>query len=318
MAWLAILAGFACLAVGGDALVRGAVGAAERMKISPLVTGLVLVGFGTSTPELVTSLSAVFQGSDGIAIGNVVGSNIANILLILGVTAAIASIKADPKAFKRDAPMLTVATAACVFFALNGEFERATGLVFVALLIGYIVFTYLKERETYDRQAQAHAQAAALVEPRPRALWLSIVIAVAGVALVILGANWMVSGSIVIARALGVTETVIGLTIVAIGTSLPELAACVAAAMRRQTDIAFGNIIGSNIFNTLGIVGVTAAVAPISVPPNVLTYDLWILVAATALLLYFAFTDARISRREGAVFLVLYVAYLAFLVWREV
>ncbi|MBO6754990.1 MAG: calcium/sodium antiporter [Roseibium sp.] len=316
MAAMQILVGLIFLGVGGDALVRGAVGAAERLKISPLVTGLVLVGFGTSTPELVTSLSAVLQGSSGIAIGNVIGSNIANILLILGLTAAITPICAEPRAFKRDAPMLAIATGACVVFALNGEFGRLTGVVFLAILLAYVGFTYVKERGEFDRQAKLHVEATELVAVRPRALWLSTLIAAGGVALVIFGANWMVSGSISIARTLGVSETVIGLTIVAIGTSLPELATSVIAALRKQTDIAFGNIIGSNIFNTLGIIGVAAAVAPITVPPKVLTYDLWLLVAVTALLLYFAFTEARLSRREGAVFLVLYTAYLGFLALR--
>ncbi len=316
MAILQIFLGLICLGLGGDALVRGAVGVAERLKISPLVTGLVLVGFGTSMPELVTSLNAVLKGSSGLAIGNVVGSNIANILLILGLTAMIFPIATDPKAFKRDAPMLAFATVACVIFAFNGEFGRITGFAFVSFLLAYVVFTYLTERQTHDAQAQLHIDATKLVAPSTRPFWLSVLIAATGITLVILGAHWIVTGSITIARTFGVSETVIGLTIVAVGTSLPELATSIAAAIRKQTDIAFGNIVGSNIFNTLGILGATSMIVPITVPANVLTYDLWILIVVTALLLWAAFTDARLSRREGAVFLGLYIAYLGFLAVR--
>ncbi len=313
MAEMQIVFGLIFLGLGGDALVRGAVAMAERLKISPLVTGLVLVGFGTSMPELVTSLSAVLKGSPGIAVGNVVGSNIANILLILGITAVLAPIRIDPKAFKRDAPVLAVATVACLFLGLNGEFSRLTGVVFIGMLTSYVFFTLMLERRVFDAQAQLHANEAELIATPPRALWISASIAAAGIAFVIAGAKWMVIGSITIAQSLGISETVIGLTIVAVGTSLPELATSVVAALRKQTDIAFGNIIGSNIFNTLGIIGVMAIVAPFSVPAKILLYDFWILVAVTAVLLFFAFTGARLSRREGALFLGLYVAYLGFL-----
>lgn len=313
---LQILFGLICLGLGGDALVRGAVGAAERLKISPFVTGLVLVGFGTSMPELATSVNAVLNGSSGIAIGNIVGSNIANVLLILGVTAIIYPIATDPDVFKRDAPVLAVATIICVALAFQGEFGRLAGATFVAALFAYIVFTYVTDRRAADAQAKLHEAEAQLVAPATRSLWLSTLIAVAGVALVVLGAQWIVAGSATGARSIGVSDTVIGLTIVAVGTSLPELAASVAAALRRQTDIAFGNIIGSNIFNILGILGATSLVLPITIPKNVLTYDLWILLAVTALLLLAAFTGARLSRREGVVFLGLYAAYIGFLAAR--
>lgn len=313
MAWLLILAGLVLLAVGGDILVRGAVGTAERLNVSPLITGLVLVGFGTSMPELVTSLKAALSGAPGIAVGNVVGSNIANILLILGFAAVITPIKTDPQAFKRDAPMLAIATAACVLFALSGSFGRLTGAVFLAMLFGYIGFTYLRERKTSDAQARLHVEETKLVERRPHKLWLSLALTVGGIAAVVAGANGMVSGSVIVARNLGISETVIGLTIVAIGTSLPELAASIAAARRGEVELIFGNILGSNQFNILGILGTTAVVHPIAVPSNVLVYDLWFMAAVTALFIWFALTDARMSRREGGIFLALYALFIAFL-----
>jgi len=316
LASIQIALGLICLGLGGDALVRGAVGAAERLKISPLVTGLVLVGFGTSMPELATSLNAVLNGASGIAIGNIIGSNIANVLLILGVTAAIYPIATGPKVFKRDGPMLAVATVLFVALAFQGEFGRLAGGAFLATLFVYLVFTYVTDRKAEDAQAQIHVDEAQLVRPATRSFWLSALVAAAGVALVVLGANWIVSGSTAIARSIGISETIIGLTIVAVGTSLPELAASIAAALRRQTDIAFGNIIGSNIFNILGILGATSVVLPIAIPKNAITYDLWILGAVTALVLLAAFTDARLSRREGFLFLILYAAYLVFLIAR--
>jgi len=310
------LVGLAMLGLGGDLLVRGAVGLADRLKVSSLFTGLVLVGFGTSTPELVTSLSAAFQGSPGIAIGNVVGSNIANILLILGVTAVILPIPADPKSFRRDAPMLAAATLTCVVVVETAHIGRFSGLLFLLFLTAYLVHTYRLEQRKHDAPAELHEQQAMLLQPRSRAAWISAVLAVSGLAGIIAGANLLVGSSIRIAGFLGVPDSVIGLTVVAVGTSLPELATSVAAAFRRQTDLALGNIIGSNIFNILGILGVTALVRPFRIPENVVSFDAWVLLGVTALLVYYAMSQARISRAEGVVFLLLYGAYLSLLASR--
>jgi len=316
MAGLQIVIGLVLLVIGGDALVRGAVGAARRLRVSPLVTGLVLVGFGTSTPELVTSVNAVLKDSAGIAVGNVVGSNIANILLILGLAAVITPLRAEPKAFWRDGPMLGLATLIGCGVMLYGAYNTFIGAVFLVLLASYIVFTYVKERQSFDAQAALHVNEAELATPGPGSLWLSLLMAGAGIALVILGADWMVAGSITIARLLNIPETIIGLTIVAVGTSLPELVTSVVAAVRKESDIAFGNIVGSNIFNILGILGVTALIKPFAVPQNRLTYDAWIMLAVTALLLLLALARGRLSRIEGGFFLLLYGAYLAFLTVR--
>ena len=313
---LEIIAGLLLLVSGGEALVRGSVTLARNLGVSKLVIGLVLVGFGTSMPELVTSLDAALIGSPGIALGNVIGSNIANTLLILGLTAAITPIACDPRAFRRDGPMLAIATLLCIGFALSGAFGRGIGLLFVAVLLGYTVFTYRAERCEDDASARLHRHEAELGEPTPQSTWLGVLIAVAGVGLLIAGAHFMVTGSVALARQLGVSETIIGLTLVAVGTSLPELSISLVAAVRRQTDLAFGNIIGSNIFNILGILGVAAIVAPIAVPPKIVDYDLWILAATTLLLIVFAMTDWKLSRREGLIFFAGYAGYVALAVLR--
>jgi len=299
------LLGLVLLGLGGDLLVRGAVGIAELLKVSPLFTGLVLVGFGTSMPELVTSLTAVLRGSTGIAIGNVVGSNIANILLILGLTATLRPVPADPRSFRRDAPMLAVATVVCLVVV-----ETA---LFLVLLTGYLIHTYRTENRRPDASALIHEQKGKLLEPGFRPGIVSMLLALAGLAGIIGGARLLVSASVEIAGALGVPDSVIGLTVVAVGTSLPELATAVAAALKRQTDIALGNIIGSNLFNILGILGTTALVRPMHIPQDVVSFDAWVLFGVTGLLLYYALTDARLSRSEGAVFLVLYATYVGLL-----
>lgn len=310
--------GLLLLGLGGDVLVRGAVGIAAALRMSPLFTGLVLVGFGTSTPELVTSLDAVIRGSPGIAVGNVIGSNLANILLILGLTAAILPIPANPVSFRRDARMLALATAAVVLFALTGYFSRVSGGILVMLLLGYLYHTYRTERVRPDASAELHAlEGSLLVRTPARPAWVSLVLAVVGLAAILAGADMLVTSSIQIARHLGIPETVIGLTVVALGTSLPELATAIAAAIKGETDIALGNVIGSNLFNLLGILGVTALVHPITIPRGVVVYDVWILAGATVLLLFFAFSNARIGRWEGLTFLLVYVGYLGFLAARS-
>lgn len=318
LTYIQVFVGLGLLGVGGDTLVRGAVGLSNQLGVSRLLIGLVVVGFGTSLPELVTSLSAAFAGVEGIVLGNVIGSNIANILLILGITALIAVIPADRESFKRDAPMLAGATLACCSIGLSGSFNRLTGFVFFAALISYILYTYQKERTVFDSSAQLHEDEATLVLLKPSSVWASSGITIAGMGMIMLGAHWMVQGSVEIAAAFGIPELLIGLTLVAVGTSLPELATSMAAALRGQTDLAFGNIIGSNIFNILGILGVTAMVKPLYFSVDAVWIDLVILVAATGLMLIFAFSRLRIVRTEGVVFLILYLAYLGFIYMRSV
>lgn len=312
------LLGLVLLGLGGDLLVRGAVGLAELFRISPLFTGLVLVGFGTSMPELVTSLSAALQGSPGIAIGNVVGSNIANILLILGLTAVILPIPADPRSFRRDAPMLAFATLICLVVVETGSVGRASGIFFLLALAGYLAYTHRAEKRLHDASALLHEQQAQLLRPAIRSGWISAALALLGLGGIILGADYLVTSSIALAAALGVPDSIVGLTVVAVGTSLPEFATSIAAALKRQTDIALGNIIGSNIFNILGILGTTALIRPIEIPENVVVFDAWVLLGVTALLLYYAMSEAHISRREGAIFVGLYAAYVVLVTSRAI
>ena len=306
MAYLLVVGGLVLLVLGGDALVRGAVSLAGRLGVSPLLIGLTVVGFGTSTPELVTSLNAALVGAPGIAIGNVVGSNTANILLILGIAALIQPIAVASHTFRRDGAALAAATLLCVAAVLIGEIGRLAGVVLIGGLVAYILVSYLGERVTASSEDAGNAKPAA---PIGRALLLAF----GGIAVTIIGARLLVDGAIDLARTFGLSEAVIGLTIVAVGTSMPELVTSVMAAFRRQPDVAFGNIIGSNIYNVLGILGVTALVAPLPVPPEIARLDIWVMTGATVLLLIFATTGQRLQRWEGGVFLALYVAYTAWL-----
>lgn len=314
MTALMILAGLVLLAVGGEVLVRGAVGAARALNVSPLLIGLTLVGFGTSTPELVTSLFAAIEGAPGIAVGNVVGSNIANILLILGVTALILPLTVASEAFKRDGLALLGSTLACLAAVQFGYLERWVGLAFVGLLIGYILFAYHSERAHPDAESQKHEHIAEDARNGPRKIIVSVGMAIAGIAITIVGARLLVNAAITLASSLGVSDTIIGLTIVAVGTSLPELVACLVAAFRGHSDVALGNIVGSNIYNVLGILGITALIHPIPVPEAIARVDIWVLLAATLLLALFLRTGMTLKRWEGGAFVLLYAGYVGWLV----
>jgi len=302
-------AGLLLLVAGGDGFVRGAVAIARRLGLSPLLIGLTLVGFGTSTPELLTSVQAALAGSPGIAIGNVVGSNTANILLILGLAALVQPLRTQPEAFKRDGSVVLLAALACLAVIMLGEIGRLAGLALLTALFAYIGYTYVQERRVHDASAAMHAAEAEL-EPRPRRLWLALLFTLGGLLATLLGAKLLVDGAIELAAAAGISETIIGLTVVAIGTSLPELTVSLVAAFRRQADVAFGNIVGSNIYNVFGILGVTALVTPIAVPPEIIALDIWVMLGATVLLLAFAVTGWRVNRLEGAVLLGAYALYM--------
>jgi cation:H+ antiporter len=313
MVYLELMAGFLLLVAGGDSLVRGAVAVARRFGVSPLLIGLTLVGFGTSTPELITSVQAALVGSPGIAFGNVVGSNTANILLILGIAALISPLRTSRDAFRRDGSVVFLAALACAGVVLFGRLDRPIGIVLVVLLVAYVVYTYRLERVVHDPSAVMHEAEASAAEPAPTRPWVAVLFTVGGMALTILGARFLVDGAIELARAAGVSETIVGVTIVAVGTSLPEFVTSVMAAVRRQSDVAFGNIVGSNIYNVLGILGVTAIVRPIPVPPEIARLDIWVMLLATVLLLVFSVTGWRVTRTEGGVLLAAYVAYVGYL-----
>ncbi|MBK1668057.1 sodium:calcium antiporter [Rhodovibrio sodomensis] len=310
---LALIVGLVALIAGGELLVRGTVAAATRLGVSPMIIGVTLVGFGTSTPELVTSIQAALDGVPGIAVGNVIGSNIANVLLILGVAAVLAPVAVKPNAVRRDTwVMLATGAAAALALLGLGGIGRAVGVVFVIALAVYIVWTYRLDKRD-GASAELHAQEAAQVPATGMALPVALVTAVAGLGLTLLGAGWLVDGAVWMARAAGVSEGVIGLTVVAVGTSLPELTAAVVAALRGHSDVAFGNVVGSNIYNVLGILGVTGLVTPLALPADIAWTDLGLMIAASAALLPVALSGRRISRPEGAAFLALYAGYIGYL-----
>lgn len=314
---LLVAGGLVLLALGGELLVRGAVGMAARLGISPLLAGLTIVGFGTSMPELATSVQAAMAGSPGIAIGNVVGSNIANILFILGLSAVILPLAVNPASFKRDSIALGGSALLATGAVMIGLIGMAAGVLLVSALIGYIWWAYKSESATHDAEALRHEHEA---EDRPVPPDTSPVLLggmiVAGLVAAIFGAGWLVDGATVLASAAGVSEAVIGLTVVAVGTSLPELIACVVAVLRKHEDVALGNIVGSNIYNLCGILGLTAIIHPIEVPAEIANFDIWVMLGVTALLIVQLRSGWRLSRLEGLLLLAIYAGYTAFLAVR--
>ena len=318
--WLPLIAGLVMLVIGGELLVRGAVKVASNMGVSPLVIGLTLVGFGTSTPELVTSVQAALNGSPGIAFGNIVGSNIANLLLILGISALITPIAIASGALRRDGAVMVAVAVVFTVLALTMPLGRAVGIAFLAALAAYIFTAFRQESGGTPDHGAAHGKSAAAqgVDPALTAgsggsTLMGLATAVVGLAIVVGGGYFLVNGAVAIARSYGISETVIGLTIVAVGTSMPELVTSLVAAFRKQADVAFGNIIGSNIYNILGIGGATVLIAPSEVPAEIASFDNFVMVAASLLVVVVAFTGRRIARWEGALLLAGYVAYMAFL-----
>lgn len=304
-----IVVGLVALFVGGEILVRGAVGLSTRLGVAPFVIGSTVVGFGTSSPELVTSIDAALIGAPGIAVGNVVGSNVANILLILGVAALVRPVRATPESFRRDGAVLVLSSLVCLAVVISGTVTRFAGGALVTMLAVYLAGTYFIERNGRVRSAAlARDQEGGDADDR---LLISIALLVAGVVVVVLGARALVDGAVTLARSTGLSEAAIGVTIVAIGTSLPELATSAVAARRGSGDVALGNIVGSSIFNILAILGVTALVTPIAIPAEIARFDIWVMLGATAALVVVVVSGWRVTRREGTLLLAGYVVFLA-------
>ena len=310
MNFLFLMLGVALLTIGGEALIRGSLAAARRLGVSPLLSGLVIVGFGTSAPELVVSVDAALNQQPDIAIGNVVGSNIGNILLILGTCALITPLAVRPMALRRDA--VTVVAASILFIVLVGG--NALGPVDAAILlislVAYLVWAYWSERLHASPSAELHKAEAEELSALPKSVVWTVTILITGLVLLIAGSQVLLLGAIGIAEQFGVSEAVIGLTLVAVGTSLPELSISVIAALRRHADVAVGNVLGSNIFNLLGILGVSALLQPLPVHARILQFDQWVMLGSSVLLLVFLYTGRRLSRLEGGVLLVGYGVYV--------
>jgi cation:H+ antiporter len=315
---LQFLLGLVLLVVGAEALVRGASKLAVAAGLTPLVIGLTIVAFGTSSPELAVSVQSSWRGQGDLALGNVVGSNIFNVLFILGVSALITPLVVARQVVRQEAPVMILMSVLLLAVALDGAVGRLDATVLVALLLAYTVFLVARSR------AEAATQGKSEVSSQGAGGWDShwtaqTALILIGLGLLVLGSDWLVNAAIDFARTLGVNELIIGLTIVAAGTSMPEVATSVMAAIRGHRDIAVGNVIGSNLFNILGVLGVSGLIAPspLVVSPTALAFDLPVMVAVALLCLPIFFSGSVISRGEGALFLACYAAYTVFLILRS-
>ncbi|MFC4726702.1 calcium/sodium antiporter [Coralloluteibacterium thermophilus] len=315
MTALLLIAGLVALLIGAEGLVRGASRLAAATGLSPLVIGLTVVAFGTSAPELAVGLDAVHRGSADIAIGNVVGSNITNVLLILGLSALVAPLVVSRQLVRLDVPVMIGCSVLVLLLAYNGTISRGEGVGLALAAVVYLAWLIRIGRKGGDGGGD-EGEDLAVEAPRTPARWaIDILMVLGGLGLLILGARWMVGAAVTIAQALGLSELVIGLTVIAVGTSLPEIATSVLATIRGQRDLAVGNVVGSNVLNLLIVLGITAAFSPAGIPvgPAAIHFDLPVMVAVAVACLPIFFTGHCIQRWEGAVFLGYYVAYTAYL-----
>jgi len=301
--------GFVLLLFGAEYLVRGAVSIARKLKVSAMIIGMTIVAWGTTAPELTVSLQAAIGNVPGIAIGNVVGSNIANILLVLGASAVIFPIVVKPRELYRDAAVMMGSALLFAALALSGTIERWQGVLMIAALIVFSFYAFAAERRR--GKSEGPGELAEEFQEVPQSVWLAALSVFGGLLAIIYGANLLVTGATTAARLLGVGEEVIGLTVVAVGTSLPELATAVVAAYRRNSDVALGNVIGANIYNLLAIIGLVSAVTPVPIPRQILTFDLWFMLSVTALMLTLVIVQGGLARWAGTLFLGAFVAYTA-------
>jgi len=305
---LLLLTGLVALYLGAEWLVRGGASFAVRLGLTPLMVGLTVVAYGTSTPELIVSSMAAAQGNGAIAIGNVVGSNIFNICFILGLTALICPMRVQFQLVKWDTPIMVGVAVLFLLFFLDLRIARWEALVFLAGIVVYTIFNVKLARQQASQQVQQEFDEAS---PKPTGtLWMDLLLILGGLAVLVLGSRLFVSGSVQLAKWLGLSDAVIGLTIIAAGTSLPELASSLMAAFRKQPDIAIGNVVGSNIYNILAILGVSGVIRHPLDGQGVGLTDTWIMIGVSCLLLVIAWTGFKLKRWEGALLLALYGGYL--------
>lgn len=305
-----LIVGLFILIVGGDLLVRGASSIALRSHISPLVVGLTIVAFGTSAPELLISIKAALDGSPDMTMGNVVGSNICNLGLVLGITALIGPIKVQADSIKIDWPV-TMGSSLLLYFVVKEDvamIKTYEGIIFLVLLIGFTVFIIRKSRK--ETKAKMGVEEADVDVPAPsRSLWKDIFRIALGCLGLYFGAEWFVGGAKAMAISLGVSERVIGITVLALGTSLPELVTAIVASVKKETDLALGNLMGSNIFNILSILGITSIIQDIHVSKQIIHHDMVAMLIITLILLPMMLYKRSVGRISGAILLVLYVVY---------
>ncbi len=291
---------------GGDWTIDSAVFIAKRFGISPMVIGFTIVAFGTSLPELIVSINANLAGLPGIAIGNVIGSNIANILLVVGITAFFATLVAVPREIMRDMVMMLVASVLMLALMLHGNISMMGGALMIGVLLAYVIYQYVMASKGKIAVEEVEA-------PAYKSLFQGFVFLGLGLLAIAAGAEFLVRGAKVSATIIGVPEAVIGLSVIAIGTSLPELSTCVIAAMKKQTDIVIGNILGSNVFNILMIIGATAMIKPIaeeSIAPQILTLDIWVMIGVAVIFSFILMTYKKINKPIGVLFVGAYVFYI--------
>ncbi len=311
MTVLLLLAGLVLLTFGADVLVKGASSLAGSLGISPLIIGLTVVAFGTSAPEMSVSVSSAFKGSAEIAVGNVVGSNIFNVLFILGVSAIAASLVVQKQLVRFDIPIMIYASFMVLLMCIDGQISRFDGLLLFAGIIAYTVFLIKEAR----REGVLVVEGGDDIAP-PQPLWKNIILIVVGLVMLVVGSQWLVDGAVEIAKYFGLSELVIGLTIVAAGTSLPELATSVMASLKGERDIAIGNIVGSNIFNIGAVLGLSSIVAPqgLSVTGTLLTIDIPVMILVALVCLPVLLSNYTITRTDGVAFLACYVVYVTYIV----
>lgn len=310
MSVVLVIMGGTLLYFGGEWLVSGATRLAKQFGVSPLVIGLTIVALGTSCPELATMLLAALKGQPEMAVGAIIGSNLSNIALILGLSALICPLVAKLSFLRREVPIMIVTSMLFFPLAWLGWIGRAEGFILLLLLVAYIWYTYNKGKREIAIQDDYSLEIKKY--HRGSIAWAFLLI-ILGILLLTKGADFLIEGAVQIANHFGVPEKIIGLTLVALGTSLPEMASCLVAAFRKETDIILGNIIGSNIFNILGIIGTTAVVCPFEIHLNNILVDLCVMMFVTLLLFPFLYTGLRLGRKEGGFLLIYYIVYIGYL-----
>jgi len=315
-----LILGLILLVFSADFLVKGAARLAAALGISPLVVGLTVVAFGTSAPELAVSIMSAFKGQADIALGNVVGSNIFNVLVILGISAIIIPLVVNQQLVRFDVPVMIVLSFLVMVLGFDGRIGRIDGILLFACAIAYTVFLIRQSRkETNSAVVEEYEKEFGDVKKEGPAWFRNLSFIVLGIGGLVLGSNWLVEGAVMIARTFGISELIIGLTIISVGTSLPEVATSIVAALKGERDIAVGNVVGSNIFNIVSVLGLASAIAPngISVPKAALYFDIPFMIAIAVACLPVFFAGYRISRVNGAVFLAFYGAYLGYLILKS-